>query len=518
MTDPDNPRSDTAEAPTVPAGSEVPPSAAPSGFRPGGNVRGYRIERLLGQGGMGLVYEARHAGLDKRVAIKTLLPELACKPDVRARFVREGQAASKVRHDHVVDMYDVGEQDGTPFLVMEFLEGESLRDLLTRKGRLSVGEACDVMIPVLVALAAAHDQGVVHRDLKPENVFMCKGRAGAVHPKIVDFGISKVVTDEQSQGLTGTAALLGTPYYMSPEQAQSAKHIDARTDQYSAAVMLYEAVVGRKPFEDASLFALMRAIVDGRFEPPRKLVPELPEPFAEAVVRAMSAQPADRFPCTRDLAAALLPFAGDRTRALHAEEIVAPARDQEPFTDPSAAGSSSGTLGGASESFSGTSKKRGSRRARIAAAAGLAAAAITVAAFVALRSHDSAPTERASETAPSQAPSTVASAPATASIAAPSASIASPAAASAHPLVRTVRSKPLGAAVYVRGEKVGTTPYEVSVPLDGGAVDIEVRAAGHGPAKVSVDGRETGDVVVELRKVAAGGAATPGGVPGLAPR
>jgi len=167
---------------------------------------------------MGAVYEAVHLDLEKRVALKVLLPSMASTAELVARFEREGRAAAKIRHPNVVDVSDVGVEAGAPFLVMEFLEGESLAGMLHREGALPVGRVAEVMLPVMGAVAAAHALGVVHRDLKPDNIFLARLGDGTVVPKVLDFGISKTAPNG-GPALTGTGVMMGTPCYMSPEQA-----------------------------------------------------------------------------------------------------------------------------------------------------------------------------------------------------------------------------------------------------------------------------------------------------------
>ncbi len=306
--------------------ADLPPASADEGrywSPPVISVGRYDLVRQLGLGGMGAVYEGVHRDLRKRAAIKLLHPQLAQSREVRTRFLREGQAASRVRHPNVVDVYDVGVEGDVPFLVMELLVGESLAVLLRRYQRLPPERVVDLLVPVVVALAAAHDLGVIHRDLKPENVFLCRERGG-VRPKVLDFGISKIIDVEVGGRLTGTEAFLGTPFYMSPEQAQNVAEIDGRTDQYSLGVLMYEALTGRRPFEASTLYALMSAIVAGRCEPLRSLEPAVPEALAAVVARAMAPLAEARYPDVRALGADLLPFAGERVRMLYAQEITAP--------------------------------------------------------------------------------------------------------------------------------------------------------------------------------------------------
>jgi serine/threonine-protein kinase len=280
----------------------------------------YRLEEQLGEGGMGVVYAARHLDLGKAAAVKVVHERNDASDRVRQRFLREGRAAACIRHPNIVDVYDVGTEAGRIYLVMELLVGEDLRSFLAREGPLSERRAADILVPVVAAVVAAHDQGVVHRDLKPDNIFLSTERSG-IQPKILDFGISKVADAERAATVTATGTLLGTPYYMSPEQATTEQVVDARSDQYSLGVILYECVTGRRPIVDPDLYQLIRRIVEGDFPAPRQVDPTLSTAFEGVIQRAMSRDPAGRFPTTRHLGRALLPFASERVRANYTEEL-----------------------------------------------------------------------------------------------------------------------------------------------------------------------------------------------------
>ncbi|MFO0557995.1 MAG: serine/threonine-protein kinase [Polyangiales bacterium] len=296
-------------------------------FAPGTVLVGkFSITRAIGRGGMGTVYEGQQIALRRRVAIKTLNPELARSKDLHARFVREGELAARIRHPNVIEVIDVGEHEATPFLVLEFLEGEDLSQRLGRLGRLSVNECADLLLPVCAAIATAHEMGVVHRDLKPENIFLLTPARGPVIPKVVDFGISKLVDGAtrtpSNIKLTAEGAILGTPLYLAPEVAGGAQQLDAKSDQYTFGVILYECVTGRRPFNASNLADLVGQILLGRCERPGALVEGLDPDFEAVIVRAMSKEKSARFSSMWALGRALLPFASERVRSSLSEQFL----------------------------------------------------------------------------------------------------------------------------------------------------------------------------------------------------
>lgn len=257
----------------------------------------YEITDLIGEGGMGSVYKAHHKLTGKKVAMKWMLPELAKNEDAVQRFLREAQAAGRIDHKNVVDIYDVGQEDGAYFLVMEYLIGEPLTDALERGG-MSVADVIDCLIPAMRGVAAAHAKGVVHRDLKPDNIFLCRSEDGGWRePKVLDFGISKISEGEGSLNprLTATGAVMGTPYYMSPEQIRGSHAVDRRTDVYAFGVILYEALCGVVPFSAETYSALILEIATGTLRKPRDVNPELPQAIEEIVLKSMCREPEERY-------------------------------------------------------------------------------------------------------------------------------------------------------------------------------------------------------------------------------
>jgi len=288
-------------------------------FFPGGSFGPYDIHERIGEGGMASVWRATHRGLRKPVAIKALRLEQAQNARARERFLREGEAISRIRHAHVVEVNDLGVVADTLYLVMEHLEGEDLRSFLTRSGPVSPATLADLLVPVCAAVAAAHDESVIHRDLKPANIFLAHTRDRGLVPKVLDFGISRL--DDGSQGHTAASTLLGTPRYMAPEMVRGGRFADARSDQYSLGVMLYQGATGQVPVDGVNLYELLRRVASGEIVAPRALRPDLPPTFEAIVMRALALRPDDRFPSVRDLGAALLPFASERTRVLHGDAL-----------------------------------------------------------------------------------------------------------------------------------------------------------------------------------------------------
>jgi serine/threonine protein kinase len=254
----------------------------------------YRLLRLLGEGGMGAVYEAVHLRLDKKVAVKVMARELAASDEALARFRREVQVTSKLAHPHIVQVSDFGTAPaGEPFLVMEYLEGEDLSDRLDRVGRLPLAITIAIANQIGSALAATHAKGIVHRDLKPENLFLLRVEGVTDFVKVVDFGISKVKAS--SEKLTRASVMMGTPAYMAPEQATGrVDDIDHRTDQWALACIIWEMLSGDVPFAGKDTPTLLYNITHG--EPPALKGIDLPPDLEAVLRRALSKRQGDRFP------------------------------------------------------------------------------------------------------------------------------------------------------------------------------------------------------------------------------
>jgi serine/threonine protein kinase len=250
----------------------------------GRTIGKYEIVSLLGRGGMGRVYEAVHSGIGKRVVVKTLHRPIASNRDAVARFHREAQAASAAESPHIVEIFDTGfAEDGSPFLVMELLRGESLAALLRRESSLSSEETTRIVLQVLRGLSRAHAAGIVHRDLKPDNIFLVDRYPDPSFAKILDFGISKIDRPTHHTTLTREGTVLGTPAYMSPEQAQGMLDVDLRTDLWAMGAILYECVTGCQPFAGATYEQIIVRICTMDPTPIRELVPDVAAPVEHAV-------------------------------------------------------------------------------------------------------------------------------------------------------------------------------------------------------------------------------------------
>jgi serine/threonine-protein kinase len=287
----------------------------------------YDIDGEIGRGGMSVVYRARDRRLNRPVALKVLPPELAHDPAIRTRFTREAQMSAQLSHAHIVPIYDVGEQDGLAYFVMAIVNGGNLATLLTREPRQSIDETRRLLAEVADALAYAHLRGVIHRDIKPDNILLDESNGRAM---VTDFGIARAI--EAGTRLTATGIAVGTPAYMSPEQAIGDREVDGRSDIYSLGVVGYQMLTGRLPFSAGNSMALLLKHVS---EPPRpigELRPDAPKPLRDAIERALMKSPEDRWPTASAMREALL---SDRLSPAWRAEVREPVRYTSPRPDGS---------------------------------------------------------------------------------------------------------------------------------------------------------------------------------------
>lgn len=284
-----------------------------------------RLVRALGAGGMGSVWVARHLGLGTDVVVKFIAGDLASNGEALERFRREAAAAADVRSPHVVQILDYGiSMSGAPYIAMELLEGESLRERLTREGRLRPRDVAAIVSHCAKALGRAHERRVVHRDVKPDNVFLIDAGDGEVFAKVLDFGIAKAEGGDMVA--TRTGAVLGSPYYMSPEQVVGSRQLDHRSDLWSLGVMTYEMITGRRPFDGETIGALSIAICYADIPPPSQFAPELPPTVDAWFSRACARDPAARFASARELAEALTSALAQVPDPGHADPVAAQPR------------------------------------------------------------------------------------------------------------------------------------------------------------------------------------------------
>ncbi|MEO6420861.1 MAG: serine/threonine-protein kinase [Polyangiaceae bacterium] len=269
----------------------------------------YRVERVLGMGGMGVVVAATHIQLDQLVALKFLLPAALLKPSAVGRFEREARAAVRLRSEHVARVIDVGKlDDGAPYIVMEYLEGLDLGDVVEKNGQLSVAEAVDYLLQACEAVAEAHSLGIIHRDLKPQNLFLTSRVDGKPLVKVLDFGISKVNQGADELSLTKTTDVVGSPNYMSPEQLRAARLADARSDIWALGAILYELLSGRVPFEAETLTQLCAMVISDPPRPLKDLRADIPLDLVAVIERCLDKDPTRRFQNVAELADALESF------------------------------------------------------------------------------------------------------------------------------------------------------------------------------------------------------------------
>jgi hypothetical protein len=273
-----------------------------------GRLGNYRVLAVLGHGGMGVVFKAEDLTLKRLAAVKAMLPGLAALPANRQRFLREAQTAAAIEHDHIVPIYQVGEDQGVPFLVMPLLRGESLNDRLRREPRLPAAEVLHIGRETAEGLAAAHERGLIHRDIKPANLWLeaRPGERGGSSPRprvrILDFGLARAAAGDTH--LTATGAILGTPAYMAPEQA-AGKPVDGRCDLFSLGCVLYQLCTGTLPFRGSDAISTLMAVAMEQPPPPLRLNPELPPALSALVMGLLAKDPADRPATARDVVRAL---------------------------------------------------------------------------------------------------------------------------------------------------------------------------------------------------------------------
>jgi eukaryotic-like serine/threonine-protein kinase len=290
------------------------------GVREGDLLAGkYRIDKILGVGGMGVVVAAHHVRLDEKVAIKFLLPEALGNAEAMARFEREARAAVKIKSEHVARVIDVGTlENGSPYMVMDYLEGRDLGDWIRLSGALPIQQAVEFVLQACEAIAEAHGLGIIHRDLKPANLYVVTRADGLLAVKVLDFGISKVTSLGASgadMGMTKTKAVMGSPLYMSPEQMQSTRDVDARTDIWALGVILYELLTGRVPFNGETFAELVMKIGTAPPESLCGLRADVPPALEAAVLRCLEKDRTKRYANVAELASDLSRFGPKRARA-----------------------------------------------------------------------------------------------------------------------------------------------------------------------------------------------------------
>jgi serine/threonine-protein kinase len=486
----------------------------------GQTVGNYRIISKLGEGGVGEVYLAEHPDIGRKVAIKFVRRALAEEPTLYGRFMGEARAANAIQHPNIVEVLDFGRlADGQPYIVMEYLPGESLAARLERLGPLPVAAALDLAAQVAGVLAAAHAKAIVHRDLKPDNVFLVASRssAGGEAVKVLDFGIAKLQGSlRDGSPHTRTGSLLGTPVYMSPEQCRGIREIDARTDIYALGVMLFEMVAGRPPFVSEGLGDLMDMHMNR--EPPllRSLVPSAPRGLEALIARALAKRPEDRFTSAADLQAVLQDLAVAGGGRISGAVVMGASGTPAPVVDtPSSAIAvrhpaqiTAGTLVGQE------GPARGPRRSAtrwLAVGGGVLAVLVTSAVLWPARS-TSGPSPATTEASPAPlarvtdrparpAPPPAALSPPAPAAASPTPAAAAPAIPEAPPTVSLrIESQPGEAAVVDArtGAALGKTPLSLTRPRGDGVLQLRLTRAGFRPATINLPLARDGGTRVAL--------------------
>ncbi len=465
-------------------------------LEPGQVVGEYTIESKLGQGGFGAVFKATHPLIGKVVAIKVLARKFSVDPDMVARFIAEARAVNQIRHRNIIDIFSFGqlEGDGRHYYVMEYLEGETLDAMLERRGRLELAEALPILRAVARALDAAHAKGIAHRDLKPENIFLGSDDGG-VWPKLLDFGIAKLMGNDSTKSKTRTGMPMGTPFYMSPEQCRG-KDVDHRTDFYAFGVVAYQMLTGRYPIDGDDFMTIMMRQMNDMPEPPSRYVPTLPDGVDAAVIQLMEKDPANRPVRLRDSIEALEVAAGISSMGWDAPPsgmMAAPRRHSTPVPvastthPPHGAGFAATAIGTVTTTTIPPASRP--RRVIMYAVGGALVLAGAVVAF-ALTKHDAAPPP------PPPAPPVAAVTPP----APPPAQVVIPAIdAGPHRVMITIAGAPEGTEIFRDGTELGAAPGPIQLDAASEPVVLTFKADGYMVASKPIvpDGNKTLDVVLK---------------------
>jgi serine/threonine-protein kinase len=475
----------------------VPPPSAPVDPYVGTTIDGrYRVESVLGEGGMGVVYLARHKVIDKKVAIKVLRADMAREKEITDRFLQEAKAASSIGNPHIIDISDFGQlPDGSTYFVMEWLDGKPLSRALEESRPIPVVRLVHVAHQIADGLSAAHQRGIVHRDLKPDNIFLIKRGAEQDFVKILDFGIAKVSSGTSK--LTRAGSVFGTPHYMSPEQAAGAP-VDSRTDIYALGVILYEMASGRVPFDADNFMGILTQHMYKAPVPIRALVPpqDVPPGLEAIILKALSKKPEQRYQTMDELAQ----DCDKLTRGMIPDAVPEMMSRSGGFNVPADFFKERGMPAPVP-----ATPMTGGSRGRWGVYAGVAGVAAAIAIVVGIFAKSSSSTASSNLVTPAAVPAatpTVAPLPATAPPA------ATPPAAP-EPKHVLFASEPLDSRVFHDGQDLGAPPITIDVPA-GQKVTVEVRREGYKTQLVTLDGSEK-KVKTNLVRLPAPGGKRPGG-------
>jgi serine/threonine protein kinase len=444
--------------------TNLPESQPDPELAAGTSVGEYQVEGKIGQGAFGSVWKATHPLIGKVVAIKVLARRYSVDPEIVSRFVAEARAVNQIRHRNIIDIFSFGQlSDGRHYYVMEYLDGEPLDAYIERAGRLSLAEALPILRGIARALDAAHGKGIAHRDLKAENVFLATDADGGAFPKLLDFGIAKLLApDDQHKHKTRTGTPVGTPYYMSPEQCRG-RDVDHRTDFYAFGVLTHLLLTGAYPFDGGDHMSILIAQLQDAPPAASSLAPELPAAIDDAIAWLLAKDPANRPPTMRAAMAAL-----DDAAALAGIPIAPPSAVWDVQTLPRGGSGLSPTAHAETVSFVPAKRSR-ARWFAITGVALVVAAALVV--FVSERASSKPPSVAVpSAPAPSPSPTPMPTPPPPA-----------PKADAPRSVIMMITGAPVGSEVTIAGKPVGVAPGPVQLPHGTSPIVLTIRAKGYRP-------------------------------------